>query len=78
MNWTKFIPWIQGLIAAVITGAVGTLTANGLAPEAFNMGPQWKRTVVLAFVNGLAAAALYLKQSPFTVAPKEETNEKTN
>ena len=77
MNWTKFVPWLQGLLAAVISAAASSITAATLAPDAFNLGAQWKRTLTLAGVNGLIAGAAYLKQSPLPETKKDE-NEKTS
>lgn len=72
MNIQAFIPWLKGLLAAFIGAAANGVTASAIAPESFNLGAQWKNTLMFAGASGVFAAAGYLKKSPL---PEMKTNE---
>jgi hypothetical protein len=71
--------WLFGLLGAFISGGAGaitsTITASVLAPDKFNIGSQLHSFLVLAgatfVINGILGAALFLKQFPVPVPPRE-------
>jgi hypothetical protein len=71
--------WLHGLVAAIIGGGAGavtaTFTASLFAPNEFNLGGQLVKFVELAgttfLVNSILSACFYLKQSP--VPPEADT-----
>lgn len=79
----SFTTWLHGLVAAFIAGGASAITtgiaAPAINPQAFNfgaqLGPLAKLAGALFIVNGVLAAAAYLKQSP--IPPETITTVKT-
>lgn len=59
------MPWLKGLIAAVITGVSNAFLAAVVSPETFNTSPEGlKKLGTMLLLSGAIGAATYLKQSP--------------
>ena len=79
MNFSALLPWLKGLIAAFIAAGANSITVVVVDPVAFNFGSQIKKTLTVALVSGILAAAAYLAKSPVPETKTiEETNEKTS
>ena len=63
MRWDK---WLQGLIAAFVTGVSNGFTAIVVDPSAFNFSDAagMKKVATMAIVSGLIGFFLFLKQHP--------------
>ncbi len=63
MRWDK---WLQGLIAAFVTGISNGFTATMVDPAAFNFSDVAgvKKVATMAVVSGLIGFFLFLKQHP--------------
>jgi hypothetical protein len=58
----NFPTWARNVIAAFIYGAANAISAVAVAPETFNLGAQWKKTLAMALVGGVLSAARYLEK----------------
>jgi len=61
MNWKL---WLKGLGSAIIGGAASAVTVTVVDPTNFNLDTGLQKLGMVALVNAIIAAALYLKQSP--------------
>jgi len=69
--------WLHGLAAVFVSGAAHSIAGMVIKPDAFNLGAQWKSTLVLAATSGVISAAAYLASSPvprIPDTPKTEEN----
>jgi hypothetical protein len=60
--------WGRGLIAAIIGGAVSSLSVWTIDPADFNFDTGIVKLAKVAFVSALMNAAVYLKQHPIPEA----------
>ena len=56
--------WAKGLLSAIIGGVASSVTVVIIDPMQFNLSEGLPKLGTVALVNGMIAAALYLKQSP--------------
>jgi len=70
MNFSAFLPWLKGLLAAFIGAGANSITVVVVDPVAFNFGSQIKKTMTVALVSGVVAAAGYLAKSPVPESAK--------
>ena len=64
------MPWLKGLVAAIITGVSNAFLASVVSPETFNMTTEGlKKLGWMLLLSGALGAATYLKQSP--IPPSE-------
>ncbi len=59
--------WLKGLAAAAISASATVLTGFAIEPS------QWHLVLKLAAIDGIKAAAAYLKQSPLPGAAEGNT-----
>lgn len=70
MNWKL---WLQGLGAALISGAATGITAALVAPDQFNFSKAGLgKLATMCGVNALISGAAYIKQSPPSPEPTPE------
>jgi hypothetical protein len=62
------VPWLKGLIAAIISGVSGAVLVV-IGDAATGTTLDWKRVGTVAVIAAVVGAAGYLKQSPI---PKDE------
>ena len=64
-----FQSWLEGIISAIMGGALSSLGAIGFAPETFNFDDGLNKTFAIAGMGAIIGLMNFLKQSPL---PKKE------
>lgn len=61
---SAFRTWVQGILAAAISGAANGVTVAVIDPLQFNLGAGLRRLLSVVVISALIGVALYLQQSP--------------